>query len=168
VLDFGLWLESAGWREGDDKHRPIRLSDPLLPWAARVLDRHYRKVMKLGRKLKTGTDEQRHELRIAIKKLRYSMEFMPTAYSEKKVKAFRQDLTRLQDGLGHMNDVALTEARLDHLTAAKDGGASRSELNRACGQVLGWCARSAQDSQTDLWDVWEGLRDKDPFWRDGD
>jgi CHAD domain-containing protein len=124
--------------------------------------------MKLGRKLKTGTDEQRHELRIAIKKLRYSMEFMPAAYSEKKVKAFRLDLTRLQDGLGHMNDVALTEARLDHLTAAKDGAGSRSDLNKASGQVLGWCARSAQESQTDIWDIWEGLRDKLPFWRSDD
>jgi CHAD domain-containing protein len=107
-------------------------------------------------------------LRIAIKKLRYAMEFMPAAYSEKKVKAFRQDLTLLQDGLGHMNDVALTEARLDHLVAEKRGGVSGSELSKACGQVLGWCARSAQESQTDIWDVWDGLRNRRPFWRNGD
>ena len=164
VLEFGLWLETAAWRSGDEGDRPAGLDDHLLPWSAQVLDRQYRKIMKLGRKLKSGTDEQRHELRIAIKKLRYAMEFVPAGFAEKKVKAFRQDLTQLQDGLGHMNDVALTETRLDHLVAEARSGVSLAELNRACGQVLGWCARSALDSQNEILDIWDRLRDRRPFW----
>jgi len=166
VLGFGLWLETAGWRSGDDADRPASLDSHLKPWSAKVINRQFRTIRKLGHKLETGTDEERHELRIAIKKLRYTLEFVPAGFSEKKIRAFRHDLTLLQDGLGHMNDVALTEARLDRLMADARSGVSLADLNKACGQVLGWCERSALQSQGEILEIWERLRHRRPFWRE--
>ena len=165
VLEYGHWLETGAWRKNDAETRPASLDDPLAPWAAKVLNRRYRDVVKLGRGLKSASNEQRHEMRIAVKKLRYSMEFVPAGYPERKVKEFRQDLTQLQDDLGHMNDVAVTEARLDHLVADHQAGASMSGLNKASGLILGWCARSAQDAQMEIFDVWNRFQQKRPFWR---
>jgi CHAD domain-containing protein len=60
--------------------------------------------------------EPRHELRIAVKKLRYAVEFFASAFegrkAEKRRQAYLEALERLQEHLGDLNDVAVGRARL--------------------------------------------------------
>ena len=56
--------------------------------------------------------EQCHELRLSLKKLRYAVEFFVSLYPKKKLKPYTQALSRAQDRLGSMNDLATAEMLL--------------------------------------------------------
>ncbi len=164
VLDFGRWLERNAWRHHRSKKEAKRLEQPLKKRAAKLLSRQHRDVMALGEHVVTGTDEQRHDLRIAIKKLRYSIDYMPADKTDRRRRQFRQDLSRLQDDLGVMNDIAVTEARLESLIADGVDGDAGHELVRAAGQVLGWWGGIGQQRKADLGDAWEQFQSREPFW----
>lgn len=164
VLDFGRWLERNAWRDQISKKDAKRLEHPLKRRAAKLLSRQYRDVMTLGEHVVSGTDEQRHDLRIAIKKLRYSIDYMPADKSDKRRRPFRQSLSRLQDDLGVMNDIAVTEERLESLTAGGADGDVGPDMIRAAGQVLGWWGGLGQQRKADLGAAWEEFQSREPFW----
>ena len=58
---------------------------------------------------------ERHQLRIALKKLRYAAEFFRSLYGEKEVAQYLKRMSALQDDLGHLNDVATAETLMDKL-----------------------------------------------------
>jgi CHAD domain-containing protein len=64
------------------------LKAPITGIAPDLLDRMTRKVAKRGRHLDKASREQLHALRKAIKKLRYSVEFLSALYPRKEVKAY--------------------------------------------------------------------------------
>lgn len=74
-----------------------------------TLNRRLRKAAKRA----TGLDiSALHRLRIAVKRLRYALEFFAPIYPSKSVKRDLRKLTRLQDDLGQINDVANAGPRL--------------------------------------------------------
>lgn len=87
---------------------------PIGPYAQSVLDRFWRKVRKRGRALHDLDDKDRHELRIAGKKLRYAGEFFAGLYADARFAserdAFLVAIERMQDGLGELNDLATERA----------------------------------------------------------
>ena len=72
-----------------------------------------------------------------MKKLRYACEFFRTLYPSKRVKAYATRLAGLQDVLGYLNDVAVTEEFVAHLIARSEREGGR-DLRYPCGVVLGW------------------------------
>jgi inorganic triphosphatase YgiF len=73
-----------------------------------------------------------HRLRIAIKRLRYALEFFTPIYPTKPIKRDLQRLTRLQDDLGLINDLANAGPRLT-LCADED-----ITLREAVAMAGGW------------------------------
>ena len=61
--------------------------------------------------------EHRHELRIAVKKLRYLAEFYQPLFPRKHSKPYLAALKDLQDGLGHLNDIAVASRLIDRASA---------------------------------------------------
>ena len=61
--------------------------------------------------------EARHEVRIAIKKLRYGSEFFGSLFHRRKSKNRQRKALRiledLQESLGALNDIAVSSARVD-------------------------------------------------------
>lgn len=59
------------------------------------------------------TDEERHEWRIEIKKLRYACEFFSSLFDDGSNREVRRRVSRrlssLQDNLGELNDIAETK-----------------------------------------------------------
>lgn len=119
------------------------------PFAEEVLDRLWKKVRRHGRRLEELGDEERHELRIAGKKLRYACEFFASLYERKGIRsrrdAFLGDLEALQDRLGDLNDIA-TEAQIARDLAAlgiilpkskADRRSAKAQLSSAAGQEFG-------------------------------
>ncbi|MEZ5825970.1 MAG: CHAD domain-containing protein [Geminicoccaceae bacterium] len=89
------------------------------------------------------SDEERHELRLDLKKLPMrsisSRHFL--LFAGRKVKEGRKLLARLQDRLGEANDLAECRLRIDELLARDDLGADRFEVAKAAGFLrLGWHA----------------------------
>lgn len=73
-----------------------------------------------------------HALRIALKQLRYGMEFFGPLMPAKKATRFLRSLTRAQNALGFINDVDVARTRLAGYAAADP------ELRAAAAFVCGW------------------------------
>src|SRR5450830_863287 len=78
-----------------------------------ALARRSKKAMKKANKFEELDAHQRHKLRIAIKKLRYSTDFFYSLFSGRKMNArlsgFKDRLKDLQDCLGVLNDIVVRQ-----------------------------------------------------------
>ncbi len=123
----------------------LRSALPEALWPARLarrIDRHWRRVEALGNRLAALDPEARHELRKALKKLRYMLELLAVERTP-----FLEGLKRLQEALGELNDLAMLRALEPPVAepalaaefqalvrAALAGGRSRADqlMGRAC------------------------------------
>lgn len=164
VLRFGEWLERAGWRDGCDGDALAILDGPLSEVSGDMLQRQYRKARKRGRKLADAAPERRHQLRITLKRLRYVSEFFTPLYTKKAAGKLVSSVRRLQNTLGHFNDLTTAEARLGVLTAERTGHDSEAVAHGA-GLVRGWYKAHEAGSTATLMDDWRAFRDIKTFWR---
>ncbi|MBI1205783.1 MAG: CHAD domain-containing protein [Azospirillum sp.] len=162
VLTLARWLETRGWRGQPVTAESARLFNPVTALADRLLARRHKRARKAGAELASLSAEQRHRLRIALKKLRYAVEFFRTLYDEKSVRRYLERLTELQDALGHLNDVA-TAARL--LSTLHQGSALHAAGEpRGAGIVIGWHGRGLVELEPRLIADWHAFLGVKPFW----
>lgn len=81
-------------------------------YATKALRRRHKRFVAGAKLAHTLSAEQRHEVRIDLKKLRYSLEFFESLYPKKRVQGFAHSLASTQELLGHMNDLATAETLL--------------------------------------------------------
>jgi inorganic triphosphatase YgiF len=114
LLDIMRFMSSerdAPAADGDDGRARVAHIDR---YAALELQRRREKFVKVGRKLRRLSEQDRHQLRIRGKKLRYAIEFFEDVYPGKKhrkrhhtaVRALKQ----FQDSLGALHDLAQQRA----------------------------------------------------------
>ena len=94
-------------------------------------------------------------MRIALKRLRYALDFFGGVFESEGKKKFIKRLARLQEDLGRMNDVAVAETMLARLVGvASDGPAAaeppQGQLAFAAGGILGWY-RGGRPKSTFRW-----------------
>ncbi|HLO61513.1 MAG TPA: CYTH and CHAD domain-containing protein [Azonexus sp.] len=77
---------------------------PLEDFARQQISRHARKARKLAIRHAELTATERHKMRIAFKKLRYTLEFFAQLLPPRHLKPYLAALSRLQDELGLIND----------------------------------------------------------------
>ncbi|MDG2480473.1 MAG: CHAD domain-containing protein, partial [Alphaproteobacteria bacterium] len=107
VLTLGQWIAARGC-----KHRDREAMAHSLTQAVRVaLDSAHGQVQESGRDFESLTMAQRHGLRLDVKRLRYAMQFVGSAYGGSA--AYLKALSDLQDALGAANDAVQAEAQLD-------------------------------------------------------
>jgi CHAD domain-containing protein len=106
VLVFGLWVEEDRWHEALDPSARRRLIEPFVDLAGDILDHAMKKVGKRGRHISRADAQGRHQLRKALKGLRYATDFLGPLYPTKRTKHYKQVLSDLQDCLGQLNDYA--------------------------------------------------------------
>jgi CHAD domain-containing protein len=92
-------------------------SDNIRSYATKALKRRHKRFIQGARLAHTLNAEDRHEVRIDLKKLRYTLDFFESLYPKKRVQAFLRALTSTQELLGHMNDLATAEV----LMSERDG-----------------------------------------------
>lgn len=109
-----MMIDLAEWIALGERQRPGKANRPVIPFVNKVLDRFWKKVMRLGRHLRHLEDDERHQLRIDGKKLRYAGEFFSSLYADEAHRSgrdgFLSELEKLQDGLGGLNDIATHKA----------------------------------------------------------
>lgn len=162
VLRFGGWMEGRRWRTGDTAGA---LDRPLAAYADELLEKRHRKTLRLGRRFETLTAERRHRVRIALKKLRYAVGFFESLHPGRETGRYAKSLSRLQDGLGHLNDVSVARRLVEDLANRGAPSGDRVALQRAAGLLIGWCARGVVDTEPELVASWEAFRAAAPFWR---
>lgn len=161
VLRFGQWLEQSAWRQPADAKRAQVLAQPIADFADRLLEKRYRQALAKGKRFKRLDTAKRHELRIAMKQLRYSLEFFKPLYDKSAVKPFLRRVKALQDDLGLLNDVAVAEGLLESLMARP----GKHDIGVAAGAVIGWHARGVASAEPKLRQDWRGFVAAYPFWR---
>src|SRR5262249_50943272 len=97
------WFSGRGWNGSNDEGVRDGRKESARDFACRTLNRRLRKLdARYGDIDKLSVDE-RHELRIAAKKVRYGVEFFAALLPAKRAARMSASLKQLQDNLGHMN-----------------------------------------------------------------
>ncbi len=131
-----------------------------------ILDRRADKVDKSGRKLGSLDGHRLHELRIAIKKLRYAATFLQPAFAarpfdSRAAKAYIEATVRLQGALGTLNDRAVAgQMMADIAVAARPSEDVRSALRKLAKQAASGEKRRRQKLQQ----AWKRFRKAGRFW----
>ena len=125
-----------------------------------ALEDHFARARKRARAAGSLEERDFHDLRIALKKLRYAGEFFAPLYKKSKVRAYLKKLKKLQESLGGLNDIA-------HLRMTLAGLLEGSEVRDLCfaaGQVQGWHReRGARLGKKSL-HRWKTLKNCEAFW----
>lgn len=166
ALDVFLGFELGRlWKKAREPEREL-LQAPIQPFAREVLRHRFRKAKKKGRNFDELDAAGRHALRIAIKKLRYGVEFFASLWPGEQPRQFARRLAKVQDLLGRLNDLAVAEHQLRALLAQTRKAERSIELALASGAVLGWHARTLSKDLARAGDLWQSLRARTPFWAD--
>ncbi|MBV9559851.1 MAG: CHAD domain-containing protein [Bradyrhizobium sp.] len=159
VLGLGSFIETRGWRSDVAPEALGQLAEPAANFARRVLAIQHLKVLKRGRHLKSLGAEQRHRLRLAVKKLRYLADFLlPLCAEGKAAKRFAHRLADLQEELGAFNDMATTAKVLESLGAETAGGGT------AAAAITGWQAHGMVGAEPRLRGAWKEFAEVKPPW----
>lgn len=143
---------------------------PCSGLADRMLAHRMKSARKRARNLQRLSTEERHSLRISLKKLRYTAEFFAPFYEQARVGKFLSRLSRMQDVLGTLNDVAVARKTLDLLIGIDQppSSVSNSEISFAAGIVYGWHLDRANRIWGDALKRWKKFSHTDIFWRETD
>jgi CHAD domain-containing protein len=150
--------------------RAPSLDQPLGEVASAALSRSHEKLLKRGKGFEGLSRAERHDVRIALKRLRYALDFFAGVFKNDDKKEFVKRLKRLQDDLGRMNDVAVAETMLarfaDLGAGALDAAAlsAQGQLAFSAGGILGWHRRRAAEMELHLLKDWEAFARARPFW----
>jgi len=111
VLEAAAWIQAGPWSENGGKAARSRRNQPIVDLVEAELARRWKKILKRGRNLAELDPEERHQVRIEIKKLRYGTEFFESLFKGKSAKKRRRAalsaLESLQETLGELNDIAV-------------------------------------------------------------
>jgi inorganic triphosphatase YgiF len=157
VLKLLQWFASRSWRNQPVSEHSALLA-PIDAVAPTLIERRYKKVKKAADVFVELTREQRHEFRIAVKKLRYAIEVFKDLFDGDKVLEFVKLLKPLQDDLGYANDVRVANELLVDLRP------SDAAVARAAGIVLGWHERGLADHDRKLGKHVRRFLEARPFW----
>lgn len=160
VLEIGALLHARGWRNAPNPDAAQALEQPVMAYAAEVLEARYARLRKRGRKVEQHSLQELHELRIAAKKLRYAAHFFAGLYDGDRVEALLTHLARLQDALGALNDASSVDALVQAATPA----GPLEEIAEARGILLAWGSGQAGLLRREAERAWRSLRRCPTFW----
>jgi inorganic triphosphatase YgiF len=147
------------------------LDQPVTELASSALSKAHDTLLERGHGFETLSTSARHDVRIALKRLRYALDFFGNVFDGAPKKKFVKRLARLQEDLGRMNDVAIAERMLTQLVGIAGSGssspapaASHGHLSFAAGGILGWHRRRAAEIDVQLVEDWNDFVRCKPFW----
>jgi CHAD domain-containing protein len=82
-----------------------------------ALARRQRQLLRLGRRLSQADDQRLHDVRLAAKHLRYSIDFLAATHEQAHIETADRTLKRLQEALGQFNDIVVAQERLRDMAA---------------------------------------------------
>ena len=166
AFKFASWVACRGWRQGADIDVLLAQRRNIRDFAAEILTKRHRQVRKRGRSFAALEPVARHDLRILFKKLRYGTEFFASLFPGRGFDRFKASTARMQDLLGHMNDVTVAQQVIDDLLAGTEPGPRQRSAALGAGQILGWYAHAARELEPRAVEAWDGFRGAEPFWPD--
>lgn len=160
---LAAWAAGRRWREALTPSQRADLDQPCLALAHALIHQRYAEAIAVGAGFAELGAEERHRVRIRIKKLRYAVEFFGSLYAKRRVDPYLALLKELQDDLGAGNDVAVAKALLRRVMRSLRGR-QRHRAAYAAGLVVGWHSHTANDLGARQARVWQRFLDRGPFW----
>ena len=120
-------------------------------------------MRKNCQKLKKMSEEERHNLRLVMKKLRYTIDFSANIYPDKQVLKFQKTLSPIQSRMGYLNDVLAAELLVEKMLSAEPNAATPAWFYTA-GIVIGWHQREAKFTEKKLFKDVNRFLDTKAFW----
>lgn len=152
VLNVQRLLAHNDWREGANTKMPARkfFKAELSRLRARVLKRA---------KAANVSDQARHKLRIALKNLRYGLDFFDFLGKPRRRQAYKKRMSALQDLLGVRNDIVVAKTYLEELQVE-----TGPEGERVLEFVRGWYAGDAAAADKAIGKSLKKFKRMEPFW----
>jgi triphosphatase len=159
LLDTLAWIHCGAWR------RRKACRTPVSELASRNLAKRTKDVRRRARILSSLEVEERHDLRLDVKKLRYASEFFADIFASrdqktaKRAAKFVKTLEEMQERLGDLNDAATSisiTGRLDRNDAAQMRAARLIEEDH-----VGRAAKSLEAAR----DACAAFIKAKPFWK---
>jgi inorganic triphosphatase YgiF len=148
LLRFGAWMHGV-------QHEVV--TNPLQQFVTRILKKRSSGVAKHGNALVSEDISQFHALRIACKKLRYSIEMFGSLFRATKIKDYIAVLAKLQDVLGILNDIAVAHRLLNELENVQ--GQDTHAL------IRGWMEHDYVERLTEYGKAWQKFIEQKEFWK---
>ena len=110
--NLSAWVENGPWSTARDKHVEKQRACPIVRYSTRKLTQWHEKLLKKAGRLEDMGAKKRHRLRLANKRLRYSIEFFAGLLSDKtsSMHASLKHLRNAQQSLGELNDAVNGQA----------------------------------------------------------
>jgi triphosphatase len=152
VLNVQSLLARDDWREGG--------KPKMAAWKffKAALSRLRARVLKRA-KTAGVSDQARHKLRIALKNLRYGVDFLDLFGNGKRRRAYKKQMSALQDLLGMRNDIVVAKTYLKELRAE-----SGPEVEQILEFIRGWYARDATTADQEISKAIKKFKRMEPFW----
>jgi triphosphatase len=152
------WLTGHGWRTGgeDKKHNSRAIS--AVDFSRRFLNRRLHNLRTDYNDVKTLTVEERHEMRIAVKKIRYGVEFFQALLPAKRAQRLNGILKDLQDNLGHLNDIDVAKRTVDALVNDATSGIERRQIASGGSAISEWHEDAAAKAAPKTIKLWRKLK----------
>ncbi|WP_075791474.1 CYTH and CHAD domain-containing protein [Massilia putida] len=143
MLELNGWLYGQQWRIKGALPHESPLGERVKKAASPLLRKAEKRLAKRIKALDTADPHARHSTRIAAKKARYAAEFFEELLPRKHVKPYVTHLSKLQDRLGLLNDIAVAEHLLDQFNG------SNAQVARQAAYAHGYlAAASSADAAT--------------------
>jgi triphosphatase len=162
MLRLLRWFEASGWRANTASDEPNPMASPIGKIVSGVLDRRRRKITQRSKGFGRLAPRDRHRLRIAVKKLRYTIELFGSLFDKDDLEKFVRRLKRLQGDLGYANDVRVAHEFVIELFAQAE---PRSPAAHAWVAVLEAHDQILAGGERKLRRHLRQLNDATPFWR---
>jgi len=157
-IELAALASGEAWQATLGEPEQAELAMDLQTFAARVLTRQMRRLVRTGDAIGELEPAALHAVRLHAKRLRYAAEIFAPLYPGRPASRFIDRLTRLQDRLGALNDGAVAASLLGEL--AGTGGSHAF----AGGMVLGFVGAHGVQARARGERAWERFRRLPQFW----
>jgi len=159
VLKVQGFMARRGWREVSAGGGSKPSKAPARKLFRAELNRLRSRVMK-REKAAAGSDQARHKLRIALKNLRYGVDFFAGLFGHARSRrAYAKRMAALQDLLGLRNDIVVARIYLKELRDEIG-----PEADRIVEFIRGWHAREAAAADQAIGKAWKKFKRTEIFW----
>ncbi|HIJ39110.1 MAG TPA: CHAD domain-containing protein, partial [Rhodospirillaceae bacterium] len=160
LLSLSRWAEGGDWLRQANQPSNISNNQTVSDFARTALTKRDRQIGKAMLRLDKMAESERHELRIKIKKLRYSIDFFGSIFHANRAKRSSVALGLVQDRLGLLNDIAVARQILQR--QADENGTVQSSW--VAGMIAGWHSAQTKELLRQAALDWKGYARLPRFW----
>ncbi len=150
------WFSGRGWRGAANMRDGEKT--PAIAFARKTLNKRLRKTLATYGDVNDLSVQERHELRIDAKKVRYGLEFFSALLPTKRADHLSVALKQLQDCLGHLNDIDVAERTMVALTHHAADATERRKITAGGRAIRKWHQEAAKAAEPKAARVWHKIR----------